>query len=271
MRVVEGTAAGEIKRYSGKVVSSYAWSNTSLVAVWTADSGSTTTLVDAEATPNPPYDDFWVGNCLYITGGDNTFLSRPISAYDATTGTFTFTDPFPETIATGDTYVPLDVPCYFQDQSVLLETTVEVVNGTLNIDLVGTIQYDDQFNNQSIIILAVSDGLAACANRRITDTSTASNNTRYDRACDFTVAAGDIVRIIQVTSFWPYNPGINQLIGVDATGHVNPNFSDINGTLDADEIGSNAISAIKIAANAITSDSRSSTMASRSCRPSRGR
>jgi hypothetical protein len=246
--IKDGTATGEVNTIQGKVIANYPWSNTSLVATWTVDSGSTTTLVDLEATPNPPYDDFWVGNCLYITGGLNTFLSRPVSSYDAATGTFTFSRPFPETISAGDTYVPLDVPCYFEDQNVVLDTTIETVNGTQNFDLVGDIQYDDQYNFQSAVIYDVSDNNAPCIDLTITDCTAVDDNVRTERACDFTVAAGDIIRISMFSGIRPANRGRQLALTVSDQAAVN--LDNVGGTLDAGEIGGNAITAAKIANDA---------------------
>lgn len=67
----------------------------------TADSGSTTTLVDNALTQA---DDYWNGGYLVVTGGTNYGEVRQISDFDAATDTVTVSSAFPKAIDSTSTY-----------------------------------------------------------------------------------------------------------------------------------------------------------------------
>ena len=66
----------------------------------TADSGTTTTTVDAERTEA---DGYWVGATITYTTGDNVGESQSITAFDATTDTITH-GAFSNAVTAGDQY-----------------------------------------------------------------------------------------------------------------------------------------------------------------------
>lgn|GEM_PF-4776767 len=78
----------------------------------TADSGSTTTIVDAEhkgLTAEP--DDFWIGLRLKVTHLTGTVEETSITDFVKSTGTFTFST-ITEAVVAGDTYELLGYPLH---------------------------------------------------------------------------------------------------------------------------------------------------------------
>ncbi len=71
------------------------WMNEGIIE--TADSGSTTTLVDAALTQA---DDFWNGALLVFTGGANNSYSAIVTDFDAASNTITFTPAVPTGVTT---------------------------------------------------------------------------------------------------------------------------------------------------------------------------
>jgi hypothetical protein len=67
----------------------------------TADSGTTTTTVDAERTEA---NDYWIGYYIKFTSGSNYGRERLITDFDAATDTITHAA-FPDAVAIDDTYV----------------------------------------------------------------------------------------------------------------------------------------------------------------------
>jgi len=68
----------------------------------TADSGSTTTMVDAARTETNT--DHWKGTWLRMTSGGNAGITRLVTAFDPATDTITVSPAFPVTVAAGHTY-----------------------------------------------------------------------------------------------------------------------------------------------------------------------
>jgi hypothetical protein len=68
----------------------------------TADSGTTTTLVDATLTQG---SGFWVGGYVIFTSGLNSGVARKITGYDSTTDTLSWTTPLSNAVVASDGYV----------------------------------------------------------------------------------------------------------------------------------------------------------------------
>lgn len=68
----------------------------------TADSGSTTTLVDATLSQA---SGFWVGAYIVFTDGANDGEARKITGYNGTTGTLSWTTPLSNAVTASDGYV----------------------------------------------------------------------------------------------------------------------------------------------------------------------
>ena len=75
--------------------------NLGLPQTGTADSGTTSTMVDAALTEA---DDYWNYGTVTFSSGNNDGLTRPISDFTAASDTVTFQYPFPNAVAAGDTY-----------------------------------------------------------------------------------------------------------------------------------------------------------------------
>jgi len=71
----------------------------------TADSGSTTTIVDAERTEADT--DYWAGSIVVMTSGPAVGQARRISAFDPATDTLTVASAFTQAVAAGHTYIIL--------------------------------------------------------------------------------------------------------------------------------------------------------------------
>jgi len=71
----------------------------------TADSGSTTTIVDAERTEADT--DYWAGSIVLMTSGPAVGQVRRISAFNAATDTITVASAFTQAVAVGNTYIIL--------------------------------------------------------------------------------------------------------------------------------------------------------------------
>ncbi|HEV8655646.1 MAG TPA: hypothetical protein VGR85_09065, partial [Candidatus Limnocylindria bacterium] len=71
----------------------------------TVDSGSTTTIIDAERTEAAT--DYWKGSVIYFTGGGNIGIVRRITAFNAATDTLTLSPALPNAAAAADTYIIL--------------------------------------------------------------------------------------------------------------------------------------------------------------------
>lgn len=71
----------------------------------TTDSGSTTTIVDAERTEAST--DYWKDAIVVPTSGANIHIPRRISAFDAATDTITVDTAWPSAMGVGDTYIIL--------------------------------------------------------------------------------------------------------------------------------------------------------------------
>ena len=71
----------------------------------TTDSGSTTTIVDAERTEADT--DYWAGSAVLVTSGPNVGQIRRISAFNAATDTITVANAFTQAMAVGNTYLIL--------------------------------------------------------------------------------------------------------------------------------------------------------------------
>lgn len=83
----------------------------------TADSGSTTTLVDAVRTESDT--DYWKGSFLYITSGTIAGQLRKISDFNAGTDTITVDRPFTQAVGTNTYEVwPADFPDEFADLNI---------------------------------------------------------------------------------------------------------------------------------------------------------
>lgn len=67
----------------------------------TADSGTTTTMVDAARTEA---DDFWNGQLLVFTSGSNAGLARVITDFTASSDTVTFSPALPNAVSAADAY-----------------------------------------------------------------------------------------------------------------------------------------------------------------------
>jgi hypothetical protein len=71
----------------------------------TADSGTTTTLVDAALTQSDT--DYWAGSWLLSTSGSTAGQIRRISEFNPATDTLAFDRPFTQAISTNDSYIIL--------------------------------------------------------------------------------------------------------------------------------------------------------------------
>ena len=71
----------------------------------TVDSGSTTTIVDAERTETP--STYWVDAIVMPTSGANAHIPRRVSIFNDATDTLTVDAPWPSAMAGGDTYIIL--------------------------------------------------------------------------------------------------------------------------------------------------------------------
>ena len=76
-------------------------STTKLRASGTADSGTTTTVVDSERTET---NDFWNGYEIKFTSGDNAGLTRRVIDFDASADTLTLDRALPNAVSSGDKY-----------------------------------------------------------------------------------------------------------------------------------------------------------------------
>lgn len=127
----------------------------------TADSGTTTTTVDAERTEA---DDYWNNAYILFTSGSNNGLSRKITDFDAVTDTITH-EAFPNAVAVGNTYLLSARPA-----STTLETESMRVANTYTKDAgVGEASLDATFDitatlalNECALLNAVTAGTMLC-------------------------------------------------------------------------------------------------------------
>lgn len=111
----------------------------------TADSGSTSTTVDAERTET---DDYWNGAYILYTSGPNDGLSRKITDFDAATDTITH-DAFPSAVAAGHTYLLTARPA-----STTLESESMREQGTYADDATdGEVSMDNEFSITATLAL----------------------------------------------------------------------------------------------------------------------
>lgn len=127
----------------------------------TADSGTTTTTVDAERTE---VDDYWNDAYILFTSGPNIGLSRKITDFVAATDTITH-EAFPAAVAAGHTYLLSARPA----STTLITESMRVANTYTKDAPVGEASLDSTFNitltlalNECALLNAAAAGTMLC-------------------------------------------------------------------------------------------------------------
>lgn len=127
----------------------------------TADSGTTTTTVDAERTE---VNDYWNDAYILFTSGPNSGLSRKITDFDAATDTITH-EAFPNSVASGHTYLLSARPA----STALESESMRVANSYTKDASVGEASLDATFNitatlalNECALLNAATTGTMLC-------------------------------------------------------------------------------------------------------------
>jgi len=237
----------------------------------TADSGSTTTIVDAERTEADT--DYWANQCLVPTSGTINGQGRRISAFNATTDTLTVDTAWTQAAGT-NTYVILrSALCPATSAIVNLDTaTGTLASGQLEDGLFTEPKFGDAFitgrsfvyggqvaddTGGATVDLGTSgvsqDNQYAFTARAEFYTNTAQRDFLTSACVIASNAANDTVTleyspqaIIAINDWWLLVPdgACNKLrptvdgrtADVSVAGNVGPDFSNIEGTLDAPEV-----------------------------------
>lgn len=195
---------------------------TQALVAGTADSGTTTTMVDAARTEAD--NDYWKGSWLVFKSGNVANQIRLITGFNAATDTFTFTPATTQAIAT-------------QDYEILPAAAVDVAlwaSAVVSALIAGRV--DVSVGAMAANVLTAS-ALATSAVDEIVDQV-------WDEARAGHVAAGT------------FGEGVASVVGsvgsVAAGGIVASSFAA--GAIDSTALANNAITAAKIATDAIDSD-----------------
>jgi len=224
-------------------------STTKLRASGTADSGTTTTVVDSERTEA---NDFWNGYEIKFTSGDNAGLTRRVIDFDASADTLTLDRALPNAVSSGDKY-----QLYLSPENQIL---------------IADVLPDSDANNKAQIIersSAVSDSTTAAtggkkANEALTDDYYIKRVIRSDK---IEFADPECTGLNLTNTYMGYYDGMNWkayidkngnfYFGGDASNYIQWNGSTltIRGSLTADDIETGTLSGILVEGSTIQTDS----------------
>lgn len=198
----------------------------------TADSGTATTITDAELTQS--LTDHWRGSVLLFTNGTKQGQVRMITAFNAATDTITFAPAVTSLVGSGDTYEilpagPANLELWRQDQpNSLVSSRVDATVGAM----------------QANVLTA-----SAIASNAITSAKLAANCiTSSQLATDCITASQLAASCIGASELAANCIGAGQI----ADAALTASKFDI-GAIDSDVLADGAITSTKFAADAITS------------------